>query len=90
MIAFPNIESYQYYVSFAELNTGIVLNTDGRYYLNDDKSVFHIFDNYDNAKKFVNKLIGERPDWEGYIYDSNKKIVYKLDRFNEIENKNAL
>jgi hypothetical protein len=90
MISFPNIKSYQYYVSFAELNTGIVLNADGNYYFNGDKNVFHIFDNYDTAKKFVSKMIGERPDWEGYIYNFNKKIVYKLDKFKENENKNEL
>jgi hypothetical protein len=87
---FPKIEKHQYFVSFAELNTGIVLDINGDYYSNDNKNVFFIFNDYYEAKQFVNVRIQERQDWEGYIYDFNEKFIYKLDKFKEIDKKNAL
>ena len=68
----PVLEFEQHSVLCAEVDTGIVLNTDFERYQKGENA-FHIFDTCQLALRFVHEKLIDNPDLEFIIYDTTGK-----------------
>ena len=64
----PTLAQGQYGIGFAEVMTGIVLQTNGERY-NGSGDCFVVFNSLQEAKKFAEKKVAETPSIECSIYD---------------------
>ncbi|WP_271766271.1 hypothetical protein [Aquimarina algiphila] len=75
----PILESGKHSVLSAELNTGIVLNTNFSQHIGNE-DVFHIFETYDLAMEFVEKKLTESSNYEFNIYNSKGEYLLTRDK----------
>ncbi len=70
------IETGQYYVVLAEINTGIIVSLDGkRSYSSLNEVPNEIFSSLNEAEQFSQKKISELPDIECNIYNDKSERV---------------
>lgn len=68
-----------YYVTFAEVNTGIVLNEDGTRFLGPGESPAVKFELIEDARAFAVAWLGERPHAEAWIgTEADAQLEYFL------------
>ena len=75
----PILKSGQYSVLSAELNTGIILNTNFKRYVGGE-DVFHIFETYDLVIEFIEKKLNEISSYEFNIYNSKGEFLVTKDK----------
>ena len=76
---FPNLETKQIAILYAERNTGIVLNKDLKYNTNSQNLEYIIFDSIDEAKIFCSNKIKEPPHIECNFFDSKNNQFLRID-----------
>ena len=76
---FPIIEKNQVAVLYADYNTGIILNTNLKYNLNQKALEYLLFNSLDDAKIHCFEKIKAHPNIECIIYDWKAKELLKID-----------
>ncbi|HCM34705.1 hypothetical protein [Chryseobacterium sp.] len=72
---FPNINENQYVIVMADGKTGNILNISKEWSLDNNHSIFSIFNSIDEALNFIGKDQTDN-DWVEYIiYDKNQSVV---------------
>lgn len=64
----PKIQNNQIFVLRGERSSGIILNNDNSYYLNEGDNYYEIFSNIEDAKKYINSIITESIEFS--LFDS--------------------
>lgn len=64
----PKIQNNQIFVLRGERSSGIILNNDSSYYLNEGDNYYEIFSNIEDAKKYINSIITESIEFS--LFDS--------------------
>lgn len=68
---FPKLKECQFAIIRADFNTGIVLDEEFNYAINDVQKVYTIIDGLSDAITLAKTMIIERRDVECIIYDHN-------------------
>ena len=76
---FPKLNINQIAVLYSEITTGIVLNNDLKYNLDDSKFEYLIFSSLDEAKKYCDQKVKEFPGIECNLYNSTYKHILRID-----------
>lgn len=76
MQTFPVLNSNQVALFRAEKKTGIILDEKFQYAINDEQSVYTIFDSFENAMLFAEKILASNGDVEIIIYSQKKDVLY--------------
>jgi hypothetical protein len=73
---FPNLQSDQHAITAAEVQTGIVLNLDGKRWRKDEPTqCWRVFDSFAAAREFAAAKVGNEPEVEFVIYDRSQRLV---------------
>lgn len=83
---FPTLKPGQVTLSRADVNTGIVLDEQNNYMINENRRVFTIFDDEAIALNTAKLIIAKNKMVECYIHQSGNKLLYFLNSEN-IDNK---
>jgi len=75
---FPSLRPGQFAVAQAEVETGIVLTTDGQHRHTGAGEVYRIFDTLDAARAFARDVVSTRTRVECGIYDSEQRHVERI------------
>jgi hypothetical protein len=79
MQQFPTIKENEYLVLFADKNTGIVVDQDGEWYIQEaHQQKYTIVSSYDEAEILVKSRLLKQPNLEGEIYNSKYEPVAKV------------
>ncbi|SHN07555.1 hypothetical protein [Chitinophaga sp. CF418] len=71
----PELKSTQFTLLVIDANTGIVLNTDFQFFLNDGKDVYFVFDDWQLMKDFINRINQRYNTYEYAIYNSEYTLI---------------
>lgn len=76
---FPKLQSGQHAVSAAEVQTGIVLDLDGKRWRKDEPTEhWRVFDSFTSAREFAVAEIVKNPAVEFWIYDKKDHPVERI------------
>ena len=79
---FPKLKPGQVALSRADVNTGIVLDEQNNYAVNESQQIFTIFDNEAQALHVAKLIITENKSVECYIHEQDDKLLYFLNSEN--------
>ncbi|RKR84191.1 hypothetical protein BDD43_4418 [Mucilaginibacter gracilis] len=82
MQRFPMLKETQVALSRADVNTGIVLDELNNYAVNDNQTVFTIFEDAIQALNTAKLIIAGNKKVECYIHDKDHKLLYFLNSGN--------
>lgn len=69
-----SVQSGQYYIVFAESDTGIVVTLDGARNVNSD-TPYIVFDCFEDAEKHANQKVSEMPYIDCNIYNDKSEFI---------------
>ena len=79
-MGFPKINENQIVISLCEKDTGIVLDSNYKYVINQERESYFPFDNLEEAKEKAFEYIKKAPfPIQVYFYNSNNKTVLFLE-----------
>jgi hypothetical protein len=78
VMTFPALSPNQFAVAQVEVDTGIVLTTDGEHRHLGSGDMYRIFDSLDAARSFARAAVSARPRIECDIYDSEQRPVERI------------
>jgi hypothetical protein len=79
----PILETGFYSVLVEEYNTGIILNKNFEYYINNDESAFWTFENLKKATEFIMSKLNENKNLEFSLYDDSGKYIRGINKDSE-------
>ena len=77
-MTFPALSPGQFAVAQAEVETGIVLTTDGEHRHTGSGEMYRVFGSLDSARSFAHSVVAARPRVECGIYDSEQRHVESI------------
>lgn len=77
-MAFPSLTRGQFAVAQAEVDTGIVLTTDGEHRHTGSAEMYRVFGSLDAARSFAQVVVAARSRVECGIYDSEQRHVERI------------
>ncbi len=77
-MTFPILSPGQFAVAQAEVETGIVLTTDGERRHTGSGEMYRVFGSLDAARSFARSVVSARPRVECGIYDSQQRHVERV------------
>jgi hypothetical protein len=78
---FPNLQSGQHAVGAAEVQTGIFLSLDGKWWRKDQPAErWRVFDSFAAAREFAVAEVAKNPLVEFWIYDKKDHPVERIAR----------
>ena len=77
-MTFPTLTPGQFAVAQAELDTGIVLATDGQHRHAGSAEMYRIFGSLDEARSFARGVVSARSRVECGIYDSEQRYIERI------------
>lgn len=72
----PQLIGGQFVLSRAEYVTGIVLDKNLDWAVDDNQTVFEVYDDIEGAIKAAKSIVCDRSDIECYVHDSHERLVY--------------
>jgi hypothetical protein len=72
---FPKLQTGQYAVIAAEVDTGIILQLDRQRRLGNNGAAWQVFDSLAAAREFANAEAAKNPSVEFGIYDEHQKPI---------------
>jgi len=77
----PILEQGKCSLAIAKFDTGHILKKDLTFFLNGENEldIFQIFDDFTDAKEFVNRFIKCNPEFEGTIYNFRGECIATVD-----------
>jgi hypothetical protein len=75
----PKLESGQVSLMQCDINTGIVLKTDGKFFTQTGE-IFQIFDSLEVAEQVIDTSFAKTPDTEFIVYNHNGDCVLSWNR----------
>ena len=79
-MSFPKISANKVAVSYAEYDTGIVLDVDFNRHISINQTEFIIFNDLEDAKNDCLSKVSLNPKIECHIYDCNEKEILTIDK----------
>ena len=77
-MTFPSLCPGQFAVAQTEVETGIVLTTDGERLHTGSGEMYHVFNSLGAARSFARGVVSSRPLVECGIYDSAQRPVERI------------
>ncbi len=76
MPEFPKIQQDEYVLMFAEKATGIIVDSNGKWYIQEPtQEVYKVVPSYEEAERFVTQKLEENDALEGCIYNWKHELV---------------
>lgn len=75
MQEFPKLQINQVALMRADKNTGIVIDENFDFALRKDQKVYSVYNSYEEALTYANRISSERINVEIVIYDHNKEVI---------------
>ena len=79
MIKFPDLKSNQIALLRAEIATGHVVDDKYNLVVNEDQTVYSIFESEKEALDVAKRIVNGNENIECVIYGPNEKMLYQLD-----------
>lgn len=72
---FPKLQEHQVAIIMAQSSTGIILNEKLEVDISDGRDIYIVFENFENAKNYINDIKKSRTDIEFVIYDKGGLVL---------------